>query len=92
MDKKNGAKEAANTDAMSKGRIIFTYDDLTDILVETTDMVQDTLNELNEIIHCLMVIDPTRKDFLLEMDSHLEKMNLAMDEFHFSVSQYKDED
>lgn len=88
MEKKNNTQVEGSVINMNKGRKILTYDDLAKKLTETADTIQDDLNTMYETIQCLCVIDPTRKDFLHEMDGYLEDMNLAMDELHFAAGRY----
>ena len=91
MEKKSAAQENDNSLNVGNGRVILTFSDLVAKLVKTTDVVQDELNDLHEVIQCLSVIDPTRKDFCFEMNRYLEEMNLSMDELYYAVGQYEEE-
>lgn len=67
---------------------ILSYDDILTLLVGTNDIVKDKLNKLYDIIRCLSFIDPTRRDYLKDLDQYLSDATLPMEDFLDTLEAY----
>ena len=73
------------------GRKVLTYDDVLALLIGTTDSVKDKLNYLYDIIRVLSFIDPTRRDYLNELDRYLGEATMPMEDFLDTLEAYQED-
>ncbi len=69
---------------------ILTYDDILTLLDGTTDFVKNKLNDLYDIIHCLSFIDPSRRDYLKDLDQYLADITMPMEDFLDTLEAYQE--
>ncbi len=91
MDHEEKVMEYEAFSAEVSGRGVLPYDDVLTLLAGTADLVTDKLNYLYDIIRVLSFIDPTRRDYLNELDRYLEEATMPMEDFLDTLEAYQED-